>query len=379
MGHQNFLATNCASIWMNNIIETSKDLISIPSVGGIDKPDAILEYLYDKCKLHKIQVEILEYYNKKVGLYIQIINNPDAPVYALTAVIDTAPVGDLFQWNTDPFVPTIKDKWLFGRGSADSKAGAAIILYLIEYIKNSNKNFIIYFDADEHTGKFHGSRALIKRYPNIKGIFCLYPGNDKLIIGSRGFYRTIANIYGKAEHAGSRNNSPDNAILNTCKFVKSLELNLMANKYPLPPKISVTAIHGGKYFSIIPDLVKINIDIRTTFDFDNDDAEKWLIKKAAKFDKKVTFEEFQRFPPYMLGSNSVIKNTFQKALIENGFNIPSTVSGPSNPGNLFAMYNIDMTSGFGVAYKNAHAANECIDLSSIDNVVKVYKKLIDYI
>lgn len=364
---------------INNIIETTKELIAIPSQGGIDNPDAILNYLEGKCVQLDLPVEMLEFDDKKVGLAVSIINNPNNPTYLLCAVVDTAPIGDPARWDTDPFVPTIKDGWLYGCGVSDSKIGAAILLSLAEYAKQSGKNFIIYFDADEHTGKFYGVQALIKRYPNISGGMLTYPGNKKLIIGCRGFYRAVAHVRGKMGHSGSRTAETDNAILTACDFIQSLSLDITINTFPLPPKLSVTAIHGGVYFSTIPDKVEINVDIRTTSDFDESAAEKFLKNQAAKFNGKIEIKEFQRWPAYMLDKKSHIRVAFETALKQSGSDIPSTVSGMANGGNLFAMHGIEVTSGFGVAYKNAHAANECIDLSSIGKVTKVYERLIDSI
>jgi len=366
-------------ITTNDIIEITKDLVAIPSQGGLDRPEAVLEYLSKKCSALKLPHEILKHYSKPVGLSVPIINNPELPVYTLIAIVDTAPIGNVRDWNTLPFHPEIKDGWMYGRGTSDGKVGGAILLALAEHIKQSGKNFILYFDADEHTGKFFGARAFMKRYPNLTGGCLLYPGNDQLVIGGRGFYRATAKVRGTAAHSGSKDFNQDNAVLRACDFIKSLELNVSPKLFPLPPKLSVTAIHGGKYFSVVPDSVNINIDIRTTYDFSETDAEKLLQDAASKFGGKIYIVEFQRFPAYALDENSHIRKAFEKSLKESRFDIPSRVVGLSNTGNLMSGYGIDMTSGFGVTYKNAHAANECIELASIEPVVGVYKKLVDNI
>jgi succinyl-diaminopimelate desuccinylase len=48
-----------------------------------------------------------------------------APVFAFVGHTDVVPTGPLAQWHSDPFVPTIRDGMLFGRGAADMKAGVA--------------------------------------------------------------------------------------------------------------------------------------------------------------------------------------------------------------------------------------------------------------
>jgi succinyl-diaminopimelate desuccinylase len=53
--------------------------------------------------------------------------------------------------------------------------------------------------------------------------------------------------------------------------------------------------------------------------------------------------------------------------------LPFVVTGPSNIGNLLAQHGIAATCGFGVAYRNIHATDECVELSSIMPTFRVYE------
>ena len=45
--------------------------------------------------------------------------------------MDVVPTGPADMWTAPPFEPTIRDGWLFGRGSADMKAGLAANIFAL--------------------------------------------------------------------------------------------------------------------------------------------------------------------------------------------------------------------------------------------------------
>jgi succinyl-diaminopimelate desuccinylase len=58
-----------------------------------------------------------------------------SPVLCFAGHTDVVPPGNEQEWNTDPFEPTFKDGFLYGRGSADMKSGlAAMIVSLEEFL-----------------------------------------------------------------------------------------------------------------------------------------------------------------------------------------------------------------------------------------------------
>jgi succinyl-diaminopimelate desuccinylase len=54
------------------------------------------------------------------------------PVVCFAGHTDVVPTGPLSEWHSDPFVPTIRDGKLFGRGAADMKSSIAAFVVAVE-------------------------------------------------------------------------------------------------------------------------------------------------------------------------------------------------------------------------------------------------------
>jgi len=54
------------------------------------------------------------------------------PLVCFAGHTDVVPTGPLPEWSSDPFVPTERDGWLYGRGSADMKGSLAAFVTAIE-------------------------------------------------------------------------------------------------------------------------------------------------------------------------------------------------------------------------------------------------------
>ena len=64
-----------------------------------------------------------------------------SPVFCFAGHTDVVPTGPLEEWKTDPFVPTVRDGVLYGRGAADMKSGlAAMVTATEEFVRAHPKH-----------------------------------------------------------------------------------------------------------------------------------------------------------------------------------------------------------------------------------------------
>jgi succinyl-diaminopimelate desuccinylase len=64
-----------------------------------------------------------------------------SPVVCFAGHTDVVPTGPLAEWHSDPFVPTVRDGKLYGRGAADMKSSIAAFVVAAEaFVKEKPKH-----------------------------------------------------------------------------------------------------------------------------------------------------------------------------------------------------------------------------------------------
>jgi succinyl-diaminopimelate desuccinylase len=147
--------------------------------------------------------------------------------------------------------------------------------------------------------------------------------------------------------------------------------------------LTVTRIHGGEGFSIVPDLCTLSVDVRLTTTFDHTAAGDLVQTIVRKVDEawpatSTTVIDLQEtWPAYVINPASPLRRALLAAADRH---LPSPVTpkvaGPSNIGNFLAQRGIDATAGLGVRYENLHGTDERIDLSTVAPIQATYHQAI---
>ncbi|WP_137938387.1 succinyl-diaminopimelate desuccinylase [Chitinivorax sp. B] len=90
----------------------------------------------------------------------------EGPVVCFAGHTDVVPTGPLDQWHTDPFMPTIKDGMLFGRGAADMKASLAAFVTATESFLSEHKrptgSIAMLITSDEEGPSINGTVKVVE-------------------------------------------------------------------------------------------------------------------------------------------------------------------------------------------------------------------------
>lgn len=373
----------------DSVVGLTRDLVAIPSRGGVDSYQPVLDRMAGWLRDRNLPVRMLsDMDGALVGLTSEVRGARSGPRWMLDACLDTAPFGDEHAWTYPPTSAAVKDGWLWGRGSADSKSGAAIFCHiaarLADMTDQMHGSLVLLFDVDEHTGGFGGAQRYFEGgdAPNdVAGVMIGYPGISELVIGGRGVHRARLQVHGVASHSGGRKTTP-NAIAKAAQLVRALSVADLPGPaspgFPLPAKLTVTAIEGGQGYSVTPDLCTLNVDLRTTPAFDDRAAADLLERIVGELDDAwpgtglTGIQPDMCWPAYALPEDSRLRRVLLDAAEECGVPLETKIAGPSNIGNYLAGLGIPATAGFGVDYVGLHATDERIRLDSIPTVQAVY-------
>jgi len=165
-------------------------LIRIPSVSATRYPEAEVrrsaEAVASLLTASGLDdVHLLEIDGAHPAVYGEIRGPVDAPTVLLYAHHDVQPPGPDDDWDTTPFEPFERDGRLFGRGSADDKAGIVLHLASIRALGNNIPATIkVFIEGEEEIGSPHLADFLDEYGELLE--------SDVIVIGDSGNWRVGA-------------------------------------------------------------------------------------------------------------------------------------------------------------------------------------------
>ena len=121
---------------MSQTLELTQNLMARRSVTPAD--EGCQAVMSERLAAAGFRIEPLRYGNVE---NFWATHGSGGPVFCFAGHTDVVPTGPLEEWKSDPFVPTIRDGVLYGRGAADMKSGlAAMITAAEEFVRAHPKH-----------------------------------------------------------------------------------------------------------------------------------------------------------------------------------------------------------------------------------------------
>jgi succinyl-diaminopimelate desuccinylase len=146
---------------MREVLELARDLIARKSVTPED--GGCQEMLAARLARSGFRCEPMKF-GEVSNLWAR--RGTGAPVVCFAGHTDVVPTGPLSEWHSDPFVPTIRDGRLFGRGAADMKSSIAAFVVATEmFLKerpNHSGSIALLLTSDEEGPALDGTVRVVE-------------------------------------------------------------------------------------------------------------------------------------------------------------------------------------------------------------------------
>lgn len=209
-------------------IQTLSDLVKIPSISFDNFDQKYVLESAEKVRELFLQagltnVQFLLPPSGRPSVYAESLTSPDKPTVLLYAHHDVQPPMREALWNTSPFEACLKEDRLYGRGTADDKAGIVTHLASLEQVrawkKNDGPNLKFLIEGEEESGSA-GFESILKRNADL--LKC-----DAVIVADLGNFAK---------------GTP--SITTTLRGMSAVNVEIKATKAPL---------HSGSWSGPIPD------------------------------------------------------------------------------------------------------------------------------
>lgn len=310
----------------------------------------------------------------------------------LAGHMDTVPVVN--GWSQDPHRPTLKDGNLVGLGAWDMKAGDAVLLECAAKFEPENIDLIVAFTVDEENYSA-GAHVLIDG-GHCEGVeYVLVPepgfthGDSGITIGRTGRASFMIRIVGKSAH-GSFPQEGVNAITQASRFLDELNTIKFAHDEDMGDTIAYPRyIHSLAQGFSVPDVCEIEIDCKMV---PPDTANSVLAKlqEVAKnlHKKKVLLHlpeiSFKPRPtpfcsPFKLDRESAFVKTCQDVVTEVKGKAVVFIRESVADECIYAERLQVPAICIGPAGGNAHQADEYVELKSVEDLEKIYLKILHHL
>ena len=308
------------------------------------------------------------------------------PVVCFAGHTDVVPTGPLSEWHSDPFVPTIRDGKLFGRGAADMKSSiAAFVVAAEQFVKEKPSHsgaIAVLITSDEEGPSVDGTvkvvEALKRRNELIDYCIVGEPTSvdwlgDMLKNGRRGSLSGKLAVRGIQGHVAYPHlaKNPVHLVAPALAELARTQWDKGNESFP-PTTWQVSNIHAGTGAgNVIPGTVEVDFNFRFSTESTDSSLKQRLESILKKHGLDYRVEWTLGAKPFLSKNGRLAKTVQEAAKRHTGRSAElSTTGGTSD-----ARFIIDICPEvieLGPVNASIHKLNEHIELAELEQLPRIY-------
>ncbi len=307
----------------------------------------------------------------------------EGPHLCFAGHVDVVPPGE--GWESDPFVATEKEGYIYARGAQDMKSGVAAFVQALKDVQEFKGTLSILLTSDEEGPAKHGTLEVLK-YLKKEGMLpdaavVAEPTSeerfgDAIKVGRRGSINGVIEKYGKQGHAAypEKATNPIHKVAQVLPHMAGVDLD-EGDQYFSPSKFVVTDIRAGmEVTNVTPGKLKLMFNVRNSTKTTLEDIENFVHHYFRGMNYTLKLDQSAK--PFVTDAHTHIVETLDRSIETiTGIRPKHSTAGGTSDARFIAEYGIDVIE-FGVKNDTIHAPNE---RTSIDEVIKLYEVFSDVI
>lgn len=313
-----------------------------------------------------------------------------APLLIFAGHTDVVPVGDLQQWQTQPFVLQEKNGLLYGRGTADMKGSLAAMMSMAASFVKTYPHFsgslaFLITSGEEGDDFAHGTPHVMQALQQL-GIhpqFCLvgepsssHTLGDVIKIGRRGSLTGKLHLVGKQGHVAypqfAKNPihllSPILHELTTTQWDEG-------NHYFPPTSLQITHIQaGGQANNLIPGELTLHFNFRYSTEQTAEGLKEAVKSCFTRHGLHPSIQWQLNGEPFLTSKGKLLASTLKAIEQITGQTAECSTSGGTSDGRFIAPYGVEVVE-LGPINATIHQANECVALADLEKLSQIYFNL----
>jgi succinyl-diaminopimelate desuccinylase len=370
---------------MSNTLELAKSLISKPSITPDDHGCQAI--MIDR--LNKIGFEIHPLKFGDVDNF-WAVHGDSGHLFAFAGHTDVVPAGDENAWNTKPFEPTIKDGYLYGRGSADMKGGLASMVTATEKFIKENANHkgrIAFLITSDEEGVAVNGTVKVMDYlkANEQKIdYCLLgePSStsstgDVIKNGRRGSLNGVLKINGKQGHVAYPHlaKNPIHLVSPALDDLCNQEWD-NGNDYFPATSFQISNMHSGDgVTNVIPGDAQVKFNFRYSTETNKENLQKKVHEILDLHNLDYSIEWSHSGYPFLTPKGELVSACVEAIKKTKGIDTELSTSGGTSDGRFIAQEGTQVIE-LGPVNATIHQINESVLVQDLDDLSEIYYQVL---
>lgn len=332
----------------------------------------------------------LEWLPKNGVTNLWAVRGNSAPMLVLAGHTDVVPPGPLERWSSDPFVPSLRNGLLYGRGAADMKSGLAAMVTAVERLlaRGEPRGALAFLltsdeegrcrDGTRHVVEVLRARALAPEYAIVGEASAMETLGDRIMIGRRGSLGCDLKVHGRQGHVAYPQRA-DNPIHRLAPALAELIATRWdeGNAHFPPTSFQISNFHGGTGANnVIPGEAEVVFNFRYSTELT---AERIQTQVHAVLDRHIERYEahwWHSGEPFLTADGPLLEAARDAVEALCGRTPELSTGGGTSDGRFLATLGTQVVE-IGPVNRSIHQIDEHVPVADLERLSRIYQRIIE--